>query len=172
MILSHHRKQHYQRDPCVSVTRYLHSETGCHKRHTEIGKLACSWKTGREVWSGSLPPSKIFTHVRQEGGQQHFVSYLTGSGMLRWNMFCHSPSSTGGLRLCEPLACAQAGQVVSHQLVPELGRVQATSLCPGWAGCRVSGHPSTSQLFVSPSSSITTILLKKRPFSYFHYRSS
>lgn len=126
MILSHHRKQCYCRDPCVPVTRCLHSETGCHvKDMQKLGALHAVRKTGRKVWSSFPPSSKTVTYLREMKGEVNSTSHLTGSRMLRWNRFCHCPSSTVGYKQLLALGwgCAQR-LPVSHQFVYRLSRVR------------------------------------------------
>lgn len=124
-----------------------------HETHTEIRKPACSWKTGRKVWSSvpsPAPPKDISLFKGNEGGSQgHFVSHLPGRRMPRCNRFCHCPSGTLGYKQLLALGwgCARR-QGVRHQLLYRQSRVQ---------GCQ-----RTSQLLISPLSSITTILLKKK----------
>lgn len=154
MILSHHTKQCYQRHPCASMTRCLHSETCCRMRHIlKLGNLRAVERLAGKfglVFPPPPPPKDISLFKGNEGGSQgHFVSHLPGRRMPRCNRFCHCPSGTLGYKQLLALGwgCARR-QGVRHQLLYRQSRVQ---------GCQ-----RTSQLLISPLSSITTILLKKK----------
>lgn len=130
----------------------LHSETGCCMVYTEIGKLACSWKTSKKVWSNFPSYQRYLPEGGEGGGHQRFLSHVAAG--------C---CSDGGPARWVParLAWGQGsawGLGVSHQLWAD------------WTGCVVGGHPDTSQLLISPLNLITSTVLKKNP-PFFYYRS-